>query len=75
MMEDESGRIQLVGERLKSEKLVTGLIIGALGMETPDGKFEVADFCYAGLPPQPSTTKEEPEDRMEVDSTCQNASL
>ncbi|KAJ3890334.1 DNA polymerase alpha/epsilon subunit B-domain-containing protein [Lentinula edodes] len=69
MMEDESGRIQLVGERLKSEKLVTGLIIGALGMETPDGKFEVADFCYAGLPPQPSTTKEELEDRMEVDSS------
>ncbi|KAJ3990034.1 DNA polymerase alpha/epsilon subunit B-domain-containing protein [Lentinula detonsa] len=70
MMEDESGRIQLVGERLKSERLVTGLIIGALGMETPDGKFEVADICYAGLAPQPSTTtKEELEDRMEIDNS------
>ncbi|KAJ3830402.1 DNA polymerase alpha/epsilon subunit B-domain-containing protein [Lentinula raphanica] len=58
MIEDESGRIQLVGERLKSERLVTGVIIGALGMETSDGKFEVVDICYAGLAPQPSATIE-----------------
>ncbi|KAF9066872.1 DNA polymerase alpha/epsilon subunit B-domain-containing protein [Rhodocollybia butyracea] len=69
MLEDESGRIELVGERLKTEKLVTGLIIGALGMETTDGKFEVADICYAGLAPQPQAViTQESEDQMEVDS-------
>lgn len=70
MLEDESGRIQLVGDRIKSEKLVTGVIIGALGMETPDGKFEVADVCYPGLAPQFKATAKEPEDRMDIDSMC-----
>lgn len=71
MLEDESGRIQLVGDRLKSEKLVTGVIIGALGMETPDGKFEVADICYAGFAPQSKATiQNEPDDTMDVDSMC-----
>lgn len=71
MLEDESGRIQLVGDRIKAEKLVTGVIIGALGMETRDGKFEVADICYPGLAPQAQAmVKEEPEDRMDVDGTC-----
>ncbi|KAJ4488230.1 DNA polymerase alpha/epsilon subunit B-domain-containing protein [Lentinula aciculospora] len=74
MIEDESGRIQLVGERLKSERVVTGLIIGVLGMETPDGKFEVADVCYAGLAPQSSSkVTEESEGTMEVDSACPDA--
>lgn len=69
MLEDESGRIQLVGDRLKSEKLVTGIIIGALGMETSDGRFEVADICYAGLAPQSKATIQgEPDDPM--DSMC-----
>ncbi|KIK63880.1 hypothetical protein GYMLUDRAFT_40967 [Collybiopsis luxurians FD-317 M1] len=69
MMEDESGRIQLVGDRIKSEKLVTGLIIGALGMETPDGKFEVADICYSDLAPQSQSPVKEQEDKMQVDTT------
>lgn len=71
MLEDESGRIQLVGDRLKLEKLVTGVIIGALGMETPDGKFEVADICYAGLAPQSNATiQDDPDDKMGIDSMC-----
>ena len=48
MLEDESGRIRLVGERLKSSRLVTGVIIGALGMETPNGEFEVVDASEGG---------------------------
>jgi DNA polymerase delta subunit 2 len=64
MLEDESGRIRLIGERLKEEALVTGVIIGVLGMETPDGEFEVADVCYAGIAPQVSSLSEE---RMDVD--------
>lgn len=69
MLEDESGRIRLVGERLKSARLVTGVIIGALGAETTNGDFEVVDICYAGMAPQPSVKQDEPprSDKMEVD--------
>ncbi|TFK26408.1 hypothetical protein FA15DRAFT_667499 [Coprinopsis marcescibilis] len=59
MLEDESGRIHLVGACLKDARLVTGVIIGALGMETPNGDFEVIDVCLAGLPPQLSALNEE----------------
>ena len=73
MIEDESGRIQLIGDRLKKANLVTGVIVGALGMETNDGGFEVADLCYAGMPPQESdpdvTPPSKGEDKMDVDGT------
>ena len=73
MIEDESGRIQLIGDRLKKANLVTGVIVGALGMETNDGGFEVADLCYAGMPPQESDPDVSPpskgEDKMDVDGT------
>ncbi|KAG1754227.1 DNA polymerase alpha/epsilon subunit B-domain-containing protein [Suillus lakei] len=49
MLEDESGRITLVGDRVSEERLVTGVIVAALGMETPTGDFEVVDMCTAGL--------------------------
>lgn len=51
MLEDESGRIKLVGQKLASTHLVTGVIIAALGMETPGGQFEVVDTCFADLAP------------------------
>lgn len=51
MLEDESGRVKLVGERLRSTRLVTGVIIAALGMETASGDFEVVDICYPELAP------------------------
>lgn len=51
MLEDESGRISLVGSRLKREQFVTGVIMAALGIETPDGEFEVADLCFARMAP------------------------
>ncbi|KAI6111515.1 DNA polymerase alpha/epsilon subunit B-domain-containing protein [Pisolithus croceorrhizus] len=51
MLEDESGRVKLVGERLHSTRLVTGVIIAALGMETASGDFEVVDICYPELAP------------------------
>ncbi|KAI0818851.1 DNA polymerase alpha/epsilon subunit B-domain-containing protein [Irpex lacteus] len=54
MLEDESGRVRLVGERLKSTRLVTGIIIGALGIETNAGDFEVVDICFPGMAPHPS---------------------
>ncbi|KAJ8579832.1 hypothetical protein M405DRAFT_802452, partial [Rhizopogon salebrosus TDB-379] len=49
MLEDESGRIKLVGDRIAAERLVTGVIVAALGIETPSGDFEVVDLCTAGL--------------------------
>lgn len=71
MIEDESGRIQLVGDRLRKANLVTGVIIGALGMETSDGDFEVADLCYVGMPPQEADPDLLPpskgEDKMDAD--------
>ena len=54
MLEDESGRVVLVGERLRAAGLVTGVIVGALGIETSGGEFEVVDVCFAGMAPQPS---------------------
>jgi DNA polymerase delta subunit 2 len=69
MLEDESGRIRLVGDHVQKARLVTGVIIGALGAETANGDFEVVDICYPGMAPQPVS---EPgvagqEDKMEVD--------
>lgn len=67
MLEDESGRIKLVGDVIKGARLVTGVIIGALGFETPNGEFEVVDVCYAGMPPQPISPDGRKEDTMDVD--------
>lgn len=69
MLEDESGRIRLVGDRLKDARLVTGVIIGALGMETPNGDFEVVDICCAEMAPQPSALERSNSagDEMDVD--------
>ncbi|KAI0646842.1 DNA polymerase alpha/epsilon subunit B-domain-containing protein [Trametes meyenii] len=54
MLEDESGRICLVGDPIRSACLVTGVILGALGIETHNGDFEVVDLCYPGMAPQPT---------------------
>ena len=59
MLEDESGRIQLVGDVVTRELedftsgnmanlLVTGIIMAALGRETASGEFQVVDVCFAG---------------------------
>ena len=70
MLEDASGRISLVGDPLKDARLVTGVIIGALGMENPNGDFEVVDICDAGLAPQSSVADQScDEDGMDVDGT------
>ncbi|CAL1704119.1 unnamed protein product [Somion occarium] len=54
-LEDESGRVCLVGDRIRSAGLVTGVIIGALGIETNSGDFEVVDYVFAGMAPQVSS--------------------
>ncbi|KAI0713216.1 DNA polymerase alpha/epsilon subunit B-domain-containing protein [Earliella scabrosa] len=72
MLEDESGRICLAGDRINSACLVTGVILGALGIETHSGDFEVIDLCYPGMAPQPSAGLSWPspkvsEESMDVD--------
>lgn len=65
MLEDESGRIKLVGEKLKGLNVVTGVIMAALGVESATGEFNVVDVCFADMAPQPEIIRS-PDD-MEVD--------
>lgn len=53
MLEDESGRLRLIGSPLASEMLVTGCIIAVMGTENANGDFEVVDIKVPDLPPQP----------------------
>ena len=52
-LEDESGRIKLVGDKLQSLFLVTGCIIAAMGTENANGELEVIDIKFPDLAPQP----------------------
>ncbi|GAA6020218.1 hypothetical protein JCM10207_004376 [Rhodosporidiobolus poonsookiae] len=58
MLEDESGRVRLVGQEIDNSQgiFVTGTIVAALGAETASGDFEVFEYCYAGMPPQSPST-------------------
>ncbi|KAI0282558.1 DNA polymerase alpha/epsilon subunit B-domain-containing protein [Russula aff. rugulosa BPL654] len=62
MLEDESGRIRLIGKILEDTTLVTGVIVGVLGAETSNGDFEAIDLCFPGMAPQVSQ-----DDRMDTD--------
>lgn len=53
MLEDDSGRIRLVGGMLKSTPLVTGCIIAVMGTENTSGELEVIDIKFPDLAPQP----------------------
>jgi DNA polymerase delta subunit 2 len=53
MLEDDSGRIRLVGDILPSIHIVTGCIIAVMGTENADGEFEVIDVKFPDLAPQP----------------------
>jgi DNA polymerase delta subunit 2 len=53
MLEDDSGRIRLVGDLVKSVRLVTGCIIAIMGTENVNGELEVIDIKFPDLAPQP----------------------
>src|SRR5271155_5228188 len=53
MLEDESGRLRLIGDLLANEMLVTGCVIAVMGTENANGDFEVVDIRVPDLPPQP----------------------
>ncbi|KAJ1919183.1 DNA polymerase delta small subunit Cdc1 [Mycoemilia scoparia] len=54
LLEDESGRVNLVGDILSEYKVVTGAVIAVLGKEDSEGNFHVHDICLPGIPPQVS---------------------
>ncbi|KAK2590976.1 DNA polymerase delta small subunit Cdc1 [Conoideocrella luteorostrata] len=53
MLEDDSGRVRLVGDLLQSIPLVTGCVIAVMGTENSSGDFEVIDIKFPDLPAQP----------------------
>lgn len=53
MLEDDSGRIRVVGDMLKTIHLVTGCIMAVMGTENANGELEIIDIKFADLPPQP----------------------
>lgn len=53
MLEDESGRLRIMGSSLTSHAFVTGCVIAALGTEQADGSFEVIETMFADFPRQP----------------------
>ncbi|KAF8321416.1 DNA polymerase alpha/epsilon subunit B-domain-containing protein [Cantharellus anzutake] len=70
MLEDASGRIQLEGDVIQPSKLriVTGVIMAALGVEMAGGTFRVVDVCFAGMAPQRvGRGLDRSEDAMQVD--------
>jgi DNA polymerase delta subunit 2 len=69
MLEDESGRLRLVGSPLVTEMLVTGCIIAVMGTENANGDFEVVDIRVPDLPPQAERwkTSEPPKKNIKPD--------
>jgi DNA polymerase delta subunit 2 len=52
LLEDEHGRIKLIGDSLRDgTPMVTGIVIAVLGTEAKTGEFQVDDYCVAGFPP------------------------
>ncbi|RMD41893.1 hypothetical protein DV735_g3215, partial [Chaetothyriales sp. CBS 134920] len=62
MLEDESGRLRLTGSALRSNMLVTGVIVAVLGTENAQGDFDVLDMHMAELPPQPRRWQRDDQD-------------
>lgn len=53
MLEDESGRLRLIGTPLHISMLVTGCIIAVMGTENANGDFDIVDMKIPDLPRQP----------------------
>ncbi|GAC95902.1 potential acid sphingomyelin phosphodiesterase [Pseudozyma hubeiensis SY62] len=56
-IEDQSGRVKLVGDAIRGgtalrSMLITGVVAAVLGTETRAGDFDVVDAVFASLPPQ-----------------------
>jgi DNA polymerase delta subunit 2 len=51
-IEDESGRVEIVGKVISNENMVTGTVVGILGCETATGEFEAKQICFPEMGPQ-----------------------
>ncbi|XP_065180584.1 DNA polymerase delta subunit 2-like [Sycon ciliatum] len=58
VLEDASQRISLTGA-IDPQTAVTGAVLAARGVELPNGQFEVDDYTYCDIPPQPTVTLDE----------------
>lgn len=58
-IEDESGRLRIVGTVLQTMMLVTGSIVAAMGTENSEGAFEVIDVKFPDLARQPQRWEHE----------------
>lgn len=65
MLEDESGRLRMTGNLLRTTHLVTGVIIAVLGTENSNGDFEVIDIKVPDFPVQPPRWEKAPTDKLE----------
>lgn len=45
-LEDESGRLTLIGHKLRDQVLCTGIVLAVLGTESASGEFDVIDVLY-----------------------------
>eukprot|EP00898_Chlorokybus_atmophyticus_P001836 jgi/Chlat1/2653/Chrsp178S02503 len=52
-LEDESGRMRLIGAAIDTQTLVSGIVIAVRGREKKGGDFEVSEVLLPELPPQP----------------------
>jgi len=52
-LEDRSMRVQLDLPQERISQYATGLVVGARGCATSDGKFKVNSMCFAQVPPPP----------------------
>ena len=59
MLEDESGRLRLIGTPLQTSMLVTGCIIAVMGTENANGDFEILDLKVPDLSRQPQRWERE----------------
>ena len=71
-IEDQSGRVRLVGDAIQGgsplrDMLVTGTVAAVLGTETRNGDFDVVDAVFAGLP-DVDDSKTKAETSVEEDS-------
>ena len=69
MLEDESGRLRLIGSVLQVHMLVTGCIIAVMGTENADGDFEVVDIKVPDLPRQPQRWERDEADAVLANGT------
>lgn len=59
-LEDESGRILLSGDHINDKILVSGLVMGVLGMEVESGIFHVVDIAFPDAAPQKPLSNSSP---------------